>query len=517
MKKVVSLLAVLVLVLMMVPAVFAAPTGTGTSEDPYVIAVGSTEDIVVPAEGNASVVVGGPMTVTVTGPAANSADWNVVAGKTPSTPGTDGICVVPIPSTVPKGSTIVINNTSSAPLTLSVKVEVPLGSSNNPDGLVFDTPVDVEVDGENAYWYAWTAPCSGTLTVSASESEDDGYFTIMVNGNSDGAKDTYSVNVKKGDAVKVLVESYNYVAGTISFSVTFDHTHTLTHHDAVAAGEHTTGMAEHWYCSDCEMYFTDAEGVNNIAYLSLTTVAEHNDYIEHYEKAPACHLNGMEEYWYCSKCDDYYADAACMYPVASKSLTIPATTELVHVDAVPAGEHTNGMAEYWYCPDCKMYFTDAEGQNNIAYLSLTVLSEHSDYMEYHEELPATCHENGMKAYWYCSKCDTYYAADDTEFKYPVASKNLLIRTEGVLEHHEEVPATATENGMKEYWYCPECDCYFTDAEGKYNIAAKSLVIPALGEDGNPETGDLFSIATVAEVIVSSMSVVALVVSKKKFF
>jgi len=38
-----------------------------------------------------------------------------------------------------------------------------------------------------------------------------------------------------------------------------------------------------------------------------------------------CTENGMAEYWYCEECDTFFADAECKYNVAYLSLTIPAT------------------------------------------------------------------------------------------------------------------------------------------------------------------------------------------------
>ena len=47
---------------------------------------------------------------------------------------------------------------------------------------------------------------------------------------------------------------------------------------------------------------------------------------KHVEAVQAtCTENGMAEYWYCEECDTFFADAECKYNVAYLSLTIPAT------------------------------------------------------------------------------------------------------------------------------------------------------------------------------------------------
>ena len=70
--------------------------------------------------------------------------------------------------------------------------------------------------------------------------------------------------------------------------------------------------------------------------------------------------------------------------------------------------------------------------------------------------------------------------------------------------------------MKEYWYCADCDCYFTDAEGKFNIARLSLVIPATGEEKPgediPTTSDTALFGLAAAMMLAGAAIVVL---KKK--
>ncbi len=51
-----------------------------------------------------------------------------------------------------------------------------------------------------------------------------------------------------------------------------------------------------------------------------------------------------------------------------------------------------------------------------------------------------------------------------------------------MEHYDAQAATCTADGNIEYWYCSECDKYFTDAEGKGRIALSDTVLTALGHD-----------------------------------
>ena len=109
-----------------------------------------------------------------------------------------------------------------------------------------------------------------------------------------------------------------------------------------------------------------------------------------------------------------------------KNLTIPATAEIVHVDAVEAVCHQTGNVEYWYCADCEAVFTDA---------ALTQLSNFKSVIT-----PAPVEL-------------TYVAATE---------------------------ATCTADGNAEYWYCAECEAVFADAMGAVITNLKNVVIPALG-------------------------------------
>ncbi len=59
-------------------------------------------------------------------------------------------------------------------------------------------------------------------------------------------------------------------------------------------------------------------------------------------------------------------------------------------------------------------------------------------------------------------------------------------THGLLTHVSEKVPTCTAEGNKEYWTCGTCGKYFSDAEGKTEIALEDTVIPATGHSyGEP--------------------------------
>ena len=51
-----------------------------------------------------------------------------------------------------------------------------------------------------------------------------------------------------------------------------------------------------------------------------------------------------------------------------------------------------------------------------------------------------------------------------------------------LKHIEETKATTTSDGNKEYWYCEECNRYYSDKDGLNEISKKDTVIERLKDD-----------------------------------
>ena len=83
----------------------------------------------------------------------------------------------------------------------------------------------------------------------------------------------------------------------------------------------------------------------------------------------------------------------------------------------------------------------------------------------------------------------------------------------VVEHVEAKAATATETGNIEYWYCKDCGYAWLDEACTKNTNLKAVILPATGENTDPEspkTGDnaiFFAVALVA-VAVAGVAVVS---------
>ena len=51
-----------------------------------------------------------------------------------------------------------------------------------------------------------------------------------------------------------------------------------------------------------------------------------------------------------------------------------------------------------------------------------------------------------------------------------------------LKHIEETKATSTSDGNKEYWYCQECNRYYSDKDGLNEISKEDTIIERLKDD-----------------------------------
>ncbi|MBQ8340513.1 MAG: lipocalin family protein [Clostridia bacterium] len=84
-----------------------------------------------------------------------------------------------------------------------------------------------------------------------------------------------------------------------------------------------------------------------------------------------------------------------------------------------------------------------------------------------EQVDATCTAAGVKAYWYCAGCATYFSDEactakiDSLDAWKTGAGKIAIKAHTATKT-EQVDATATTDGVKAYWYCAGCGTYFSD-------------------------------------------------------
>lgn len=108
-------------------------------------------------------------------------------------------------------------------------------------------------------------------------------------------------------------------------------------------------------------------------------------------------------------------------------------------------------------------------------------------------------EDGVKVYALDS-----FAEKDSPVRCLAQTASAPACTHANLQHVSAKAPTATQDGNKEYWYCPDCGKYFSDAGCEHEVSWSDLVIPASGgtiitpvkppvkSDADKETGLTFT-------------------------
>ena len=112
---------------------------------------------------------------------------------------------------------------------------------------------------------------------------------------------------------------------------------------------------------------------------------------------------------------------------------------------------------------------------------------HSDPLTHHEAVAATAEADGNIEYWECSVCGKYFS--DANGENEITDKTSVVTHyeapadrntahEHTLQEVPAVEATATADGNIQYWKCtdPDCDKFFSDANGENEITDKTSVV-----------------------------------------
>ncbi len=215
-----------------------------------------------------------------------------------------------------------------------------------------------------------------------------------------------------------------------------EHKHNLTMTDEIPATTIDYGVKAYWTCSECGKNFSDAEGKNEIVDLDAWKTGEGRLTILH---AWASEWSKDESgHWYaCTNCTEK-KDFAAHTPGAEATEDTPQT-----------------------CTVCGYIITPATGHIDHSHRTLV------------EGQAASCTVDGWKDYYKCNGCDKLFDAETGGNEITLEAWKAgegKIAAAHKLTKTDEVPATTTQYGVKAFWTCSECDKYFSDAEGKTEIA-----------------------------------------------
>ncbi len=259
----------------------------------------------------------------------------------------------------------------------------------------------------------------------------------------------------------------------------------------IAATHSQNGTIEYWYCETCDANFlgteADAEQISN---KDIIIPAMGHIRATKYGAVQATHTsNGNIEYWYCETCDANFTGRA---PEAE---LIPAGQEIVQslgheraekIEVTPATHTAHGFSvEHFYCPVCEARFDGtAMDAKQLTYEEVIALSLGHERAEHTPAVASTHTSNGNIEYYYCSVCDANFTDDAFDGELIPEGEEIILSAGHIrAEKVEAVPATHTQNGTCEYWYCADCDANFESrvAEAK-ELTEEEMVILAMGHE-----------------------------------
>ena len=278
--------------------------------------------------------------------------------------------------------------------------------------------------------------------------------------------------------------------------------HTLTAVPAKDATCTEDGNTAYWTCSACEKWFSDENGTTEITdkdsvvkkatgHSPSETWSYDSDY--HWHICTTCnavldkaaHSGGTatcSAQATCEACGQKYGattehdyqwnhDAAQHWKECSACSAID-----------PANPKTNHNFGEWVTEKeatCTETGTQKHTCAACDYSETGVIDKKAHTPEHHDRVDPTCTTTGSIEYWQCSVCGKKFSDADCTVEV-TDSEIALEKVSHKLTKTDAKAATCTEAGNTEYWTCSVCKKLFSDSEGKNEITAASVVIPATG-------------------------------------
>ncbi len=106
---------------------------------------------------------------------------------------------------------------------------------------------------------------------------------------------------------------------------------------------------------------------------------------------------------------------------------------------------------------------------------------------HYEAVAPTCTTDGNIEYWYCSNCEKYFSDEGCQTE--ISQADTVDEATGHSKTHYKAEApTCTTDGSIEYWYCDVCEKYFRDEAMTQEIEKAQITVSAKGH-GDTETAN----------------------------
>ena len=375
-------------------------------------------------------------------------------------------------------------------------IDVPAGLTYVPSSGQIDSSFKSATNAENFEWIEIGTKffCSSSALEGLSGLNTRravGTFKCTVNNDASG---TYNVGVSVFSLEDKDVEP---VSGAdlqnekASLTVTVPHTHVydkeVATEDYLKTPANCTNAAVYYKSCECGAKGTETFTSGSALRHDYTKKVENNTYL----KTAASNCTEYNVYWYaCSRCDANAKDDAAATDkyftsttTGSHSFTQQVEDAAHYVDGT--GTDCQSVKKYYYdCAYCDLIGTttwDSTTYGPHNYATVWSSDESGHWHECslcHDKKDEAAHTPGAAATettpQKCTECD-YIITDalgHTHHMTPVAAN----------------PATCTEDGNKAYYVCSGCSKWFEDAAGNVEITDhSSVVIGHLGHDFAPAT------------------------------
>ena len=283
---------------------------------------------------------------------------------------------------------------------------------------------------------------------------------------------------------------------------------TLTHIEGKSATCSAPGIKECWYCSDCENYFSDEAMTEAIEPTDIFLPAlSHSDTCGHEKEAarfapcfdtPSGSNESGERYLLIGKAGDkYYAMGNETNADGSRNAVevVPNENGIITADS----DEAEFLTFIWPDSGAIGYFADG------GYFSVyegKVLSYEPSLENANKHIPEPADfriedyntgSGNFGVYSYLSKKSEYIGFDAATLTFKgvsEADESTYLYCELCphknMEHIIGIPATCTEQGTIEYWYCEDCYGYYLNGNFEVSVTINNETLFALGHKYNSE-------------------------------